>query len=126
MPRTRTKFIATIGLKILIVAGSLIGGGCMPTFPLPHYEPQTATVPFNVTPDVMYQRAYKAVALMGGHILSHDPVQRILSAEIHNAVMMNVIVESTNITITGEIMPNKLVTGKFTEVQELKHLLEEK
>lgn len=115
----QTKLIA-----MLTIASSLLWSGCMPVMYQQHYEPQTATVHLNVTPDVAFQRAYKAMATMGGRITVHDPIQRVLSAEVHNAVIMHVVVEPSQVIVTGSVMTNKMVTGEFDEVSQYISLLQ--
>lgn len=79
------------------------------------------------SPDAAYQRAVIAMARLGGEVTQANAQARLLSARVHNAVILNVVVEpeSSGATIhaTCTLMPNKLAVGSMTECTDYLALL---
>jgi len=73
-------------------------------------------------PDDAYHRALRAVLSLGASITQQNPQTRFLSAQLHNAVVLNVLImpkgEGSRIDVQGTVLPNKLVLGSFTEVDD--------
>jgi hypothetical protein len=111
-------------MAALLVVGMLVGmAGCPAFMRKEAYEPQTRTITVNDAYDASYRKALRALASMGADITSQDMNGGTISAKIHNAVLMNVVLtkkgaDSTLIEATGSLMPNKMVIGEFTEVDE--------
>jgi len=72
--------------------------------------------------DQAYQRALRTALGMGASITQQNPQTRFLSAQLHNAVVLNVLVmpkgDGVRIDVQGTVLPNKLVLGSFTEVDD--------
>ncbi|MGE3350056.1 MAG: hypothetical protein AB7I35_21720 [Ramlibacter sp.] len=73
-------------------------------------------------PDHAYQRALRTMLGMGALITQQNPQTRFLSAQLHNAVVLNVLVmpkgQGSRIDVQGTVLPGKLVLGSFTEVDD--------
>ncbi len=113
-----------VGLLILALLT-----GCAALMPTPpQYAPQTAAVQLTAAPDLAYKQAYMALVGMQGQITSSDPALRHIAAVVKGAVLMHVTVEGQGhgslVTIRGSILPNKIVFGEFTEVQDYASLLQ--
>ena len=91
----------------------------------PRYEGLTRPVP----PSTAYTCAIQAMARMGGTITQADAASCMLSAQIHNAVILNVVAlpdpVGSRVDITGAVLPNKMAIGEFTEVHDYIALLRE-
>jgi len=124
----KTKLIIVLGVEVIIIASSLLWGGCIPLPQPPHYPPQTALVHMTMDPAMTYRYVYANMVQFGGTITSHDEQMHALSAEVHNAVTMRVLIQpegtGSQIAIYGSIMPNKVVVGDFDEVSTFATLLQ--
>ncbi|MHB8810886.1 MAG: hypothetical protein ACYC9M_12870 [Desulfobulbaceae bacterium] len=109
---------------LLIAVGMLVGIAGCPSFTMKEaYEPQTRSITVNDAYDASYRKALRALASMGADITSQDMNGGTISAKLHNAVLINVVLskkgaDSTLIETTGSLMPNKMVVGEFTEIDD--------
>jgi hypothetical protein len=91
--------------------------------------PITRNATFQESPDAAYARATRAMVRMGGKITQASAQSRVLSAEVHNAVVLNVLVEpmpdGSKIEVVGMLMPNKIAVGSFDECDTYLTLLQE-
>ena len=90
--------------------------------------PVTESVTLPLPPVQAYDRAVQAMAQMGGKITRTDSTARVLVGEVHNAVVLTVVLTpfpdgTTGASVTGQLLPNKLVMGEFTEVADYLKLL---
>jgi hypothetical protein len=90
--------------------------------------PVTESVTLSLPPVHAYDRAVQAMMQMGVTITRTDATFRLLVGEVHNAVVLTVLLTPlsegvTGVSVTGQLLPNKLVTGEFTEVADYLKLL---
>jgi hypothetical protein len=89
--------------------------------------PKVQSVVLAEAPGQAYGRAVSAMALLGGRITTADPLHGVISAEVHNAVLLTVhlvpVPEGTRVNVVGTLLPNKLVVGSFDEVDQYMTLL---
>jgi hypothetical protein len=89
--------------------------------------PKVQSVVLADSPGNAYRRAVSAMALLGGRITTADPLHGVISAEVHNAVILTVellpVPEGTKVNVVGTLLPNKLVVGSFDEVDQYITLL---
>jgi hypothetical protein len=108
----------------LLVVGVLIGAAGCPSFMMKEaHEPQRRSIIVDDTYEAAYRKVLRSLASMGADITSQDMTGGTVSAKLHNAVIMNVALskkgsDSTLVEVTGSLMPNKMVIGKFTEVDD--------
>lgn len=105
----------------LVTIFSLGLTSCSSLMPAAH-TPELRQLRVTDAPDHVYQRALRAVLGMGASITQQNPQTRFLSAQLHNAVVLNVLVmprgQGAQIDVQGTVLPNKLVLGSFTEVDD--------
>lgn len=73
--------------------------------------------------DHAWQKALRALATMGAETHQQDRQSGSLQAKVHNAVLLHVLLQpdsptATRVTVAGSVLPNKVVLGKFTEVDD--------
>lgn len=119
-------FVLLATLMFLLGAGifSILMFGCGG---LVHPSPKTAQQLLPVPPAQAYQDATCALTRMGGRVTVANGSQGLLSGDVHDAVTLTVVVSpkgtGTLVQVTGQVLPNKLVVGRFTEVDDYLALL---
>lgn len=111
-------------MKRLLVLGICVLSSCTA---LMSQAPLTRSLTVQESPDAAYQRATRAMARLGGEITQADAQSRVLSAKLHNAVVVNVSVEQApdgaRIEAVCTLMPNKIAVGAMTECDDYAALL---
>jgi len=106
-------------MKRIVVVLALMLGSCTA---LMSHEPITRRVSRPLAPDAMYSRATQALTQMGGTGLHSDRQGGVLSATVHHAVALTVVLTpdgtGTLMTVTGTLLGNKLAIGALTEVDD--------
>lgn len=91
-------------------------------------EPVRRSTLLPVSPDMAYRRALQAMSRMGGQITAADAASGILSATVHHAATLTVVVLPTaggsTVEVTGTLLPNKVALGRFTEPDDYVALLQ--
>src|SRR5712692_1821637 len=99
----------------------LVLAGCSALLPQAH-TPEVRQVLVTDQPDLAYTKAVRALAAMGGEIVQNDRQARMLQSRLHNAVILSVSVrpsdQGTLLVAQGTVLPNKVVVGSFTEVED--------
>jgi len=107
--------------RILVTMLSLSLTACSSLMPAAT-KPELRQLHVTDDPDHAYQRALRTALGMGASITQQNHQTRFLSAQLHNAVVLNVLVmpkgEGARIDVQGTVLPNKLVLGSFTEVDD--------
>ena len=117
-------------LLLLSLVVSTTFGACAVLPPIRHPSPpQQTTVILPFAPDLAYQKAYTTFARQPGWVITGAVKElRTFHGIVHNAAHIAVLVEAqppgARVTIQGSILPNKLVIGQFTEVQDFAMLLQ--
>ncbi len=123
--RLFVRFFVALGLTASVLAVSLSLPGCTA---LMTREPITKHVALTDAPDVAYQKATQTMARMGGQITMTNAEQRVLSALVHNVVVMTVSVHArgtgSEVEVSGTLLPDKIAFGTFSEVDEYLALLQ--
>lgn len=100
----------------------LILGGCAGFMRPEAYNPVTRSISVKDNYDTAYSKSIRSIASLGSEIISQDKNSGTISAKVHNAVLLNVIVSKNGngatIDATGSVMPGKIVFGSFTEVDD--------
>lgn len=90
-------------------------------------EPVRRSTMLALPPDIAYRRAVRAMAQLGGQVTTADATSGVLSATVHNAATLTVVVlptaEGSTVEVTGTLLPNKVVVGRFTEPDDYVTLL---
>ena len=76
--------------------------------------------------DHAWQKALRTLATMGAETHQQDRQSGSLQATVRNAVLLHVLLQpdsptATRVTVTGSILPNKVVLGTLTEVDDFLH-----
>lgn len=114
--------------RVLLIATILAGlTACVPTFGPLAYPPQMTTVKLPETPDAAYLKARRAVAAMGGHIISHDATVRMAFAKMPGSVILNIAVipdeTGAEVLVTGHVMSNRPLEDPWRDFREYAALL---
>jgi len=116
-------------MRLLLLSLCLCGlAGCLdPLAFLPGrlgamVPPQTAVVELPTDPATCYAKAYRELAAMPARIVASDPQLYEISALVKEAVFFHVAIAGApttcTVTVQANVLPNKLVTGEFTEVHD--------
>ena len=113
-----------LALVLLALLGFLLAAGCGGLLhPAPHTAHQTLPAP----PGQVYRDAACAFARLGGQMTASDGTHGLLSGQVHDAVTLTVLLTpegtGTAVQVTGQVLPNKIVVGRFTEVDDYMALL---
>lgn len=115
-----TTRVCALGLLLLTALGC-------PGVLLPQAVTKRLTLPD--TPDAAYQKATQALIKMGGSLTLANPQQRVLSATVKNAVVLNVTIaaaaEGSVVEASGKVLPDKLAFGPLDEVDTYLSLVRE-
>jgi hypothetical protein len=91
--------------------------------------PVTHSLTVPSSQDVAFDRATRAMARLGGELTQTNRQEGLLTAKVHNAVLLTVLVrpsaEGSTIEATGTLLPNKLAVGTFDEVEQYLRLVQE-
>lgn len=75
-------------------------------------------------PATAYTRAVQTFARMGGQVQVADAQSRVVSGLVHGAVVLTITVDAqSTVTVTGTLVPGKVVMGTFDEVDTYMALL---
>lgn len=89
--------------------------------------PVNRSMTFPEAPDVAYARATRAMARLGGEVTQGNTQTRTMSAKVHNALILNVLVEQvpegSRIEAICTLLPNKIALGEMTECDQYLALL---
>lgn len=118
---TRKTLIQVLGAALLLFVT-----GCTMPFVV---NPETRSTKFTVERDfdAAFSRAVATFGALGGGITSQDARAGTISATVHNAVNMTVTLNRvsdhrTEISVWGSTLPNKVLVGVFTEVDDFQRL----
>lgn len=100
----------------------LILNGCAGFMRPEAYNPVTRSISVKDNYDTAYSKSIRSIASLGSEIISQDKNSGTISAKVHKAVLLNVIVSKNGngatIDVIGSIMPEKIGFGSFTEVDD--------
>lgn len=102
----------------------LILNGCAGFMRPEAYNPVTRSISVKDNYDTAYNKSIRSIISLGfgSEITSQDKNSGTISAKVHKAVLLNVIVSKNGngatIDVIGSIMPEKIGFGSFTEVDD--------
>ncbi|HYN63690.1 MAG TPA: hypothetical protein VES36_03720 [Candidatus Limnocylindrales bacterium] len=107
--------------RTLVTILGLCLTSCSSTMPAAS-KPEIRQLRVEDHPDHAYHRALHAAFRMGASITQQHSQTRFLSAQLHNAVVRNVLVtpkgQGALVDVQGMVLPNKVVFGAFTDVDD--------
>lgn len=117
------------GIFSLLLLTLLLMASCTAYTPPP--PPQQEAVRTVAKPDAAYRQAYTLFAQQPGWgITWADAGMHTFRGDVNNAARLQVSVQDQQgcslVSVTGAVMPNKITTGRFTEVQDYAQQLREK
>ena len=91
--------------------------GCVTS--LMSQTPITREVQLVGTPQAVFAHTTTTLKAMGGEVRVHDTQGRVLVGVLHGAVSITAQVDEASIVhVSGSLLPNKLVIGQLTEVDD--------
>ena len=107
--------------RILVSLLGLSLTGCSSMMPAAS-KPEIRQLVVRENADQAYGRALHAALRMGASMTQQNSQTRFFSAQLHNAVVLNVLVtpkgQGALVEAQGTLLPNKLVLGSLTEVDD--------
>lgn len=101
----------------------------MPRTTAPAYPPKQATVTSPHAEALTYRKATTVFAKEPGWVIVMTQPTTVFRGIVHQAAELTVVLEpaghGTLVTIHGEVLHNKIVTGAFTEVDDYAQRLRE-